>query len=116
MRFLTTATCRPLAALLSAAVAAGCASAPRPAAPVAMILTQPSPAMPVVVVPTSSVLRKGIVSLRVTGQDWNTRAPWEKQPPWTRTVTGLVVPGRHILAASSAFGNHLLVEAQKLGG
>lgn len=115
MRSPTTATCRPLAALLSAAVAAGCASAPRPAAPVAMILTQPSPAMPVVV-PNASALRKGIVSLRVTGQDWNTRAPWEKQPPWTRTVSGLVVPGRHILAASTAFGNHLLVEAQKLGG
>jgi hypothetical protein len=30
-------------------------------------------------------------------------------------VTGLVVPGRRILVASTAFGNHLLVEAQKLG-
>jgi hypothetical protein len=30
-------------------------------------------------------------------------------------VTGLVVPGRKILLASTAFGNHLLVEAQKLG-
>jgi hypothetical protein len=69
-----------------------------------------------VVVPIGSALRKAVVSLRVTGQDWNARAPWEKLPPWTRTVTGLVVPGRHILAASSAFGNHLLVEAQKLGG
>jgi hypothetical protein len=55
------------------------------------------------------------VSVRVTGQDWNWRAPWEKQAPWTRTVTGLVVPGRRILLASTAFGNHLLVEAQKLG-
>jgi S1-C subfamily serine protease len=60
-------------------------------------------------------LRAGIVSVRVTGQDWNWRAPWEKQAPWTRTVTGLVVPGRKILVASTAFGNHLLVEAQKLG-
>jgi hypothetical protein len=60
-------------------------------------------------------LRTGIVSVRVTGQDWNWRAPWEKQAPWTRTVTGLVVPGRKILVASTAFGNHLLVEAQKLG-
>jgi hypothetical protein len=61
-------------------------------------------------------LRAGIVSVRVTGQDWNWRAPWEKQAPWTRTVTGLVVPGRRILVASTAFGNPLLVEAQKLGG
>jgi hypothetical protein len=60
-------------------------------------------------------LRAGIVSVRVTGQDWNWRAPWEKQAPWTRTVTGLVVPGHRILLASTAFGNHLLVEAQKLG-
>jgi hypothetical protein len=60
-------------------------------------------------------LRAGIVSVRVTGQDWNWREPWEKQAPWTRTVTGLVVPGRKILVASTAFGNHLLVEAQKLG-
>jgi hypothetical protein len=56
-----------------------------------------------------------VVSVRVTGQDWNWRSPWEKQSPWTRTVTGLVVPGRRILLASTAFGNHLLVEAQKLG-
>ena len=56
------------------------------------------------------------MSVRVTGQDWNWRAPWEKQPPWTRTVTGLVVPGQRILVASTAFGNPLLVEAQKLGG
>jgi PDZ domain len=115
MRSPATATCSRLAALLAAAAAAGCASAsaPRPA-PAAMIVAPSSPAMPVVV-PNASALRRGIVSLRVTGQDWNARAPWEKQPPWTRTVTGLVVPGRHILAASTAFGNHLLVEAQKLG-
>jgi hypothetical protein len=60
-------------------------------------------------------LRAGVVSVRVTGQDWNWRAPWEKQAPWTRTVTGLVVPGPRILCASTAFGNPLLVEAQKLG-
>jgi S1-C subfamily serine protease len=64
---------------------------------------------------TNGHLRAGIVSVRVTGQDWNWRAPWEKQAPWTRTVTGLVVPGQRILVASTAFGNHLLVEAQKLG-
>ncbi len=70
--------------------------------------------MPVAVT-TSAALRAGIVSVRVTGQDWNWRAPWEKLQPWTRTVTGLVVPGRRILVASTAFGNHVLVEAQKLG-
>jgi hypothetical protein len=80
--------------------------APAPAAP-APAATAPSA--------TNGHLRAGIVSVRVTGQDWNWRTPWEKQAPWTRTVTGLVVPGRKILLASSAFGNHLLVEAQKLG-
>src|SRR5207344_1261144 len=45
-------------------------------------------------------LRAAVVTVRVTGQDWNWRAPWEKQAPWTRTVTGLVVPGRRILATS----------------
>jgi len=60
-------------------------------------------------------LRAAVVTVRVTGQDWNWRAPWEKLAPWTRTVTGLVVPGRRILATSTAFGNPLLVEAQKLG-
>ena len=114
MRSLTTGTSRRLAVLFAAGAAASCASAPKPA-PIAVVVAPPSPAIPAVV-PIGSALRKGIVSLRVTGQDWNARAPWEKLPPWTRTVTGLVVPGRHILAASSAFGNHLLVEAQKLGG
>ncbi|MFN8091072.1 MAG: hypothetical protein U0599_02370 [Vicinamibacteria bacterium] len=113
MRFPATATCRGLAALAAVAAAAGCASAPAArTAPVAPLV---EPAAPVVVA-SSAALRRGIVSLRITGQDWNARAPWEKQAPWTRTVTGLVVPGRHILTASSGFGNHLLVEAQKLGG
>ncbi len=74
----------------------------------------PTSTVPVAVT-NGAALRAGIVSVRVTGQDWNWRAPWEKQQPWTRTVTGLVVPGKRILVASTAFGNHLLVEAQKLG-
>jgi hypothetical protein len=60
-------------------------------------------------------LRSGVVNVRVTGQEWNWNTPWAKQPPWTRAVTGLVVPGNRILCASIAFGNHLLVEVQKLG-
>ncbi len=105
---------------MAAAVAAGaCASArAKPAAPapppgVVPVPVAPAPT-PAPVAPTSP-LRTGIVSVRVTGQDWNWRAPWEKQAPWTRTVTGLVVPGHRILMTSTAFGNHLLVEAQKLG-
>jgi hypothetical protein len=74
-----------------------------------------APAPTLAPVAPSSPLRTGIVSVRVTGQDWNWRAPWEKQAPWTRTVTGLVVPGHKILLASTAFGNDLLLEAQKLG-
>jgi hypothetical protein len=96
-------------------VAVACASAPpRVASPPA---PAPSVAAPVATATSTGNgrLRAGIVSVRVTGQDWNWRAPWEKQAPWTRTVTGLVVPGPKILLASTAFGNHLLVEAQKLG-
>jgi hypothetical protein len=50
----------------------------------------------------------------VSGQEWNWQTPWAKQPPWTRPITGLVVPGRRILCSSISFGNHLLVEVQKL--
>lgn len=113
MRSRTTAGRSPV---LLALLAVACASArPQPSAAIA----PPPPAPAAVVgeaVPANGTLRAGVVSVRVTGQDWNWRAPWEKQPPWTRTVTGLVVPGRRILVASTAFGNPLLVEAQKLGG
>jgi hypothetical protein len=118
MRSRATATCRAaraaLAALAASSLAVSCASAPsrRTAQGVA-----PAPAAsPPAASSGNGLLRRAIVSLRVTGQDWNWRAPWEKQDPWTRTVTGLVVPGPKILVASTAFGNHLLVEAQKLGG
>jgi S1-C subfamily serine protease len=82
---------------------------------VAPAVAASAPAAPLAPVAANGHLRAGIVSVRVTGQDWSWRSPWEKQAPWTRTVTGLVVPGRKILVASTAFGNHLLVEAQKLG-
>jgi hypothetical protein len=95
-----------LAVVTLAALAAACASPPRQ-----RLAVVPVPAA----ADTNAALRAGVVSVRVTGQDWNARAPWEKLQPWTRTVTGLVVPGRRILVASTAFGNHLLVEAQKLG-
>lgn len=110
-----TASSSRAALALASLLASACASAPpRAAAPVAPAAPAPAPAA---AVPSASNghLRAGIVSVRVTGQDWNWRAPWEKQAPWTRTVTGLVVPGPRILLASTAFGNHLLVEAQKLG-
>ena len=60
-------------------------------------------------------LRQGIVSIRVSGQEWNWKTPWAKQAPWTRVVSGVVVAGRRILSAETAFGNHLLVEVQKPG-
>ena len=115
MRSRTTASSSRVLLALAAVAAAACASAPpRPA-----VSAPPPPAVPAPAatapVAGNGHLRAGIVSVRVTGQDWNWRAPWEKQAPWTRTVTGLVVPGRKILVASTAFGNHLLVEAQKLG-
>jgi len=116
MRFRTTASSSRATLLFVVLATAACASAP----PREAVRATPSP--PVAVAPpaivataTNGHLRAGIVSVRVTGQDWNWRAPWEKLAPWTRTVTGLVVPGKRILVASTAFGNHLLVEAQKLG-
>jgi hypothetical protein len=114
MRSRATVVCNTLAAAL---VAAGCATA-RPPAPAAASTPAPTPvAAPVSAEPTvaNGRLRTGVVSVRVTGQDWNWRAPWEKQSPWTRTVTGVVVEGPRILVASTAFGNPLLVEVQKLG-
>jgi hypothetical protein len=56
-----------------------------------------------------------VVTVRITGQEWNWKTPWSKQSPWTRTVTALVVEGPAILVASPSIGNHLLLEAQKLG-
>lgn len=70
------------------------------------------------VVPSTALnghLRSGVVQVTVSGQEWNWQTPWAKKPPWTRPITGLVVPGRRILCASISFGNHLLVEVQKLG-
>jgi hypothetical protein len=112
MRSRTTAGRNPFALAL---LAVSCASA-RPQPPAAMAPAPPAPAPAAAPATGNATLRAGVVSVRVTGQDWNSRAPWEKQPPWTRTVTGLVVPGNRILVASTAFGNPLLVEAQKLGG
>jgi hypothetical protein len=113
MRSRTTAGRSPVVLAL---LAVACASArPQPSAAIAPLPPAPAP-VAVEAVAANGTLRAGVVSVRVTGQDWNWRAPWEKQPPWTRTVTGLVVPGKRILVASTAFGNPLLVEAQKLGG
>jgi hypothetical protein len=64
---------------------------------------------------TTDPARGALVTLRITGQDWNWKTPWSKQGPWTRSVTGLVVPGQRILVATSWIGNHLLIEAQKRG-
>ncbi len=115
MRSRRTTSSKGAALVASLLFGSACASAPaRQPAPVTVAVATQGPPVPVVVT-NAAALRAGIVSVRVTGQDWNWRAPWEKQPPWTRTITGLVVPGKRILVASTAFGNHLLVEVQKLG-
>lgn len=97
-------------AISSLALAALCSAAtPASARPPAK---EPAP------LPAPSPLERakaGIVTLRVTGQEWNWKTPWTKQMPWTRTLTGLVVPGARILVASPSLGNQLLIEAQKLG-
>src|SRR5262245_17683523 len=122
MRSHPTTVRKPLALALALAWASGCATArppaPAPALPPAppVVVTAPQPVQAEALAGAGNgALRASVVSVRVTGQDWNWRAPWEKQSPWTRTVTGLVVPGKRILATSTAFGNPLLVEAQKLG-
>ncbi len=122
MRSHPTTVRSPLALALVAAFASACATArppaPAPAAPPAppVVVTSPQPVQAEALAGAgNAALRASVVSVRVTGQDWNWRTPWEKQAPWTRTVTGLVVPGKRILATSTAFGNPLLVEAQKLG-
>jgi hypothetical protein len=115
MRFRTTASSSHAVLALAALLAAACASAPPRAPALAAPVAPPAAVAPAAPSGSNGRLRAGVVSVRVTGQDWNWRVPWEKQAPWTRTVTGLVVPGRRILLASTAFGNHLLVEAQKLG-
>lgn len=91
--------------LLAAALLAACAARSRPGT-AAAAPAGPSPA---------DRLRAAVVSVRVTGQEWNWKTPWAKQSPWTRTLTGLVVDGPRILIASSAVGNHILIEVQKLG-
>jgi hypothetical protein len=89
-----------LVAAASPAMAEGPKPRPRPAA-------TPAPVPP--------PIRASVVTVRITGQDWNWRTPWAKQAPWTRAATGLVVAGNRILVASPHFGNHLLIEVQKQG-
>jgi PDZ domain len=62
-----------------------------------------------------SAARASVITVRVTGQEWNWKTPWSKQSPWARTVTGLVVEGPAILVATPSLGNHLLLEVQKRG-
>jgi len=119
MRSRTTAASRAdlaaLVAVLLTLAAPPVARAQEPLAPeaepVAAPAAPPTPASTIL----NANLRSGVVRVQVTGQEWNWQTPWAKQPPWTRPITGLVVPGQRILCASVAFGNHLLVEVQKLG-
>lgn len=77
-----------------------------------LAVARPATAVPAPVAPDP---RAGVVTVRVTGQDWNWKTPWVKQTPSTRVLTGLVVSGPRLLVASSAFGNSLLIEVQKGG-
>ena len=62
-----------------------------------------------------SAARASVITVRITGQEWNWKTPWSKQGPWARTVTGLVVEGPAVLVATPSLGNHLLLEVQKRG-
>src|SRR6266699_307863 len=103
MRFPATATS---SLILPALVLSACASAARPATRTYAVPSPPS---------FKDRLAAGIVTVRVTGQEWNWKTPWAKQGPWTRTMTGLVVPGPRILVASPGLGNQVLIEVQKDG-
>src|SRR6266540_2522212 len=95
-----------LSLILPALVLSACASASRPATGTRAVPAPPS---------FKDRLAAGIVTVRVTGQEWNWKTPWAKQGPWTRTMTGLVVPGPRILVASAGLGNHVLIEVQRDG-
>src|SRR5437773_6868855 len=101
MRFPATAAS---SLILPALVLSACASASRPATRTRAVPAPPS---------FKDRLAAGIVTVRVTGQEWNWKTPWAKQGPWTRTMTGLVVPGPRILVASPGLGNQVLIEVQK---
>jgi len=60
-------------------------------------------------------LKKSVVVVRVTGQDPDWRAPWNKASPWQRTYTGVVVEGRRVLVTATGLGNATLVELQRNG-
>jgi len=107
MRFRATGICRR-AVLGWALVLWSCASAP-------VAGNGPAAASATATLAKGARLRAGIVSLRVTGQEWNWKTPWAKQAPWTRVVSGIAVSGRRIVAADAVFGNHLLVEARPPG-
>src|SRR6266571_645244 len=95
-----------VAPLIPALILSACASAARPAMRTSAVPSPPS---------FKDRLAAGIVTVRVTGQEWNWKTPWAKQGPWTRTMTGLVVPGPRILVASAGLGNHVLIEVQRDG-
>ncbi len=97
---------RNLMLIPSALLLSACASAARPATRTYAVPSPPS---------FKDRLAAGIVTVRVTGQEWNWKTPWAKQGPWTRTMTGLVVPGPRILVASAGLGNHVLIEVQRDG-
>src|SRR6266581_2354187 len=95
-----------VAPLIPALILSACASAARPATRTYAVPSPPS---------FKDRLAAGIVTVRVTGQEWNWKTPWAKQGPWTRTMSGLVVPGPRILVASAGLGNHVLIEVQRDG-
>ncbi|MBI5495575.1 MAG: PDZ domain-containing protein [Deltaproteobacteria bacterium] len=105
-----------LLTLLSWAFPLVAAAAPPPGAPLAPGKAVATAGVPVPApVPSSNGLRKSVVSIRVSGQDWDWRAPWSKQGPWMRSYTGVVVAGPRILVTATGLGNATLVEVQKLG-
>lgn len=89
--------------LAAAAVAAACAPLPPPAP------TAPSGPSPL------ERARRAVVSVRVTGQDYDWRTPWSKLSPWTRFINGVVVGERSLLTTGDNLGNQTLIEVQRLG-
>jgi S1-C subfamily serine protease len=104
------------AALTTATLATatlGCA-APTPALPPPP--PPPAAALQRPVTITDDMVNHGVVSIRVTGQEYNFKTPWTRQAPWSHGATGLVVDRHRILAGGRFFHSGNLIEVQRFDG
>src|SRR5262245_25120863 len=65
----------------------------------------PPPVTPASARPAGTWLRRSIVTVRATTQDWDFKAPWSKTGPRARSFSGLIVDGKAILVTAGGLGN-----------